>query len=110
MRGRGFVCGEGGARSCLVPCVSRRTAGAGSGRSTNELLVGLLEEDGVVGLVRLAFGETIASNTTVVPSRGHSQLTGIFASLLPLALCCVELSWGVQLAVMAQLLSNEVCL
>jgi len=49
VRGRGFVCGAGGGRSCLDGVLGF-VGMIGMGGCTDELLVWLVEEDGIVGL------------------------------------------------------------
>jgi len=56
-RGRGCVYAGGGGRSCLFlrKCLEREGVGGGGENGTDELLVWLVEEDGVVclfGIIR----------------------------------------------------------
>lgn len=74
----------------------------GGERSTNELLVGLLEEDGVVGLVMLAMHCNCAFHCADCNRKRWFSAYRHLGGMLLVLLWCVELSWGSS-AVMAQL-------
>lgn len=88
------------------------------GQGTDELLVWLLEEDGVVGLPGVSWegggGELIANSSAGRAAAEWIVAYGHVDSLHPVVvvvvvLSCVELPWG-TLAVMATAQLGEVCL
>lgn len=62
--------------------------------STNELLVGLFKEDGVVGLVGLAVLSNCREQSAGCNRRSDLITYRHLECMQPAALWCVELSWG----------------